>query len=60
MLSTDFRFMAYIEQYHKSEQEAFTGYWRLVFSGVIDNSRNSVEDSVVEEEGGFWSISASF
>ena len=51
--------MAKIEQYHETEQDAYTGYWRLVFSGVIEYSRNSFDD-VVGEEGGMWRISASF
>ena len=37
-----------------------TGYWRLVFSGVIENSRNSLEDTVMETEDGMWRISAFF
>jgi len=52
--------MAQIQQYHETEQDASTGYWRLVFSGVIENSRNSLEDTVRETEDGMWWISASF
>ena len=51
--------MAHIEQYHGTEQDASTGYWRLVFSGIIDNSRNSIEKAVCRTEDG-WKISVSF
>ena len=52
--------MAHIQQYHKTEQDATTGYWRLVFSGVIDNSSNTLEDAIRETERGIWRISAYF
>ena len=52
--------MAQIKQYHETEQGASTGYWRLVFSGVIENSRNSLEDTVRETEEGLWRIYAYF
>jgi hypothetical protein len=41
--------MAKIEQIHMTEQDASTGYWRLVFSGVIDNTRNPIEDVVCQK-----------
>ena len=50
--------MAQIRQYHVTEQEAYTGYWRLVFAGVIENSRNPLEDTVRKAEDGIWRISA--
>jgi len=52
--------MAEIQQYHETEQDASTGYWRLVFSGIIEYSRNSLEDSVRETVTGKWRISAYF
>ena len=52
--------MARIQQYHQNEQDASMGYWRLVFSGVIENSRNPLEDTVMEAEDGMWRISAYF
>ena len=50
--------MAQIQQYHATEQEAYTGYWRLVFAGVIENSRNPLADTVRKAEDGMWRISA--
>ena len=50
--------MAQIQQYHATEREAYTGYWRLVFAGVIENSRNPLEDTVRKAEDGMWRISA--
>ena len=58
--SSQSNIMAQIRQYHKTEQGASTGYWRLVFSGVIENSRNSMEDTVRRSEDGMWMIYASF
>ena len=52
--------MAQIQQYHQTEQGASTGYWRLVFTGVIESSVNPLEDTVRETGGGMWRISASF
>tara|TARA_B100000927_G_scaffold275662_1_gene255839 strand:- start:518 stop:676 length:159 start_codon:yes stop_codon:yes gene_type:complete len=52
--------MAQIQQHHENEQEASTGYWRLVFAGVIDNSRNPLEGTVRKAEDGMWWISAYF
>jgi len=52
--------MARIEQYHNTEQGASTGYWMLVFSGVIDNAKNSMEESVKSTDDGGWKITASF
>ena len=52
--------MAQIQQHHETEQEAYSGYWRLVFAGVIENSRNPLEDTVRKAEDGMWRISAYF
>jgi hypothetical protein len=59
-LSHVIRNMAKIEQIHMTEQDASTGYWRLVFSGVIDNTRNSIEDVVCQNNDGSWEIIAFF
>ena len=51
--------MATLVQWYISEQNALSGYWKLVFAGVIDNQLFTLEDSIKETEGR-WQIDASF
>ena len=53
------RIVATLVQWYISEQNALSGYWKLVFAGVIDNQLFTLEDSI-KEIGGRWQIDASF
>jgi hypothetical protein len=51
--------MPTLVQWHISEQNALTGYWKLVFAGVINNQRFTLENSIKEIDDR-WQIMACF
>jgi|TARA_B100001142_G_scaffold285129_1_gene299233 hypothetical protein len=51
--------MPTLVQWHISEQNALTGYWKLVFAGVIDNQSFTVETTIKEIDDK-WLIMAYF
>ena len=51
--------MPTLVQWHISEQNALTGYWKLVFAGVIDNQSFTVETTIKKIDDK-WLIMAYF
>jgi len=51
--------MPTLVQWYISEQNALSGYWKLVFAGVIDNQLFTLEDCINEIQDR-WQINAFF